>query len=283
MIESFHQTLSRGLGHLGHAQTMPLEEVVASILYAYRSTPVLATGETPSFMMTGTELVLPKHQEFLAWALPDEVSEEYLQERMKVLVEARRNCVEKLLHTAGGQGEHKRKKLAKAPVFEEGDVVVYRWAPWELRHYRKATGLSSKFLPNWSEPCRVQKVLGEGKTQLEVKSLWYQTGGRRIVSASEVQKLSRDLPTAALNEWKLAFATEREKLRQVRRPPAQDTSMSRGDSFIRNTEGELNGTIIWDELSRELAHEDQEDVGLLINEEGHNEVSTKRQRGEPEH
>eukprot|EP00922_Rhytidocystis_sp_ex-Travisia-forbesii_P030623 GHVS01045217.1.p2 GENE.GHVS01045217.1~~GHVS01045217.1.p2 ORF type:complete len:235 (-),score=21.02 GHVS01045217.1:364-1068(-) len=234
MIESFHQTLSRGLGHLGHAQTMPLEEVVASILYAYRSTPVLATGETPSFMMTGTELVL--------------------QERMKVLVEARRNCVEKL-----------------------------RWAPWELRHYRKATGLSSKFLPNWSEPCRVQKVLGEGKTQLEVKSLWYQTGGRRIVSASEVQKLSRDLPTAALNEWKLAFATEREKLRQVRRPPAQDTSMSRGDSFIRNTEGELNGTIIWDELSRELAHEDQEDVGLLINEEGHNEVSTKRQRGEPEH
>eukprot|EP00922_Rhytidocystis_sp_ex-Travisia-forbesii_P030620 GHVS01045214.1.p2 GENE.GHVS01045214.1~~GHVS01045214.1.p2 ORF type:complete len:264 (-),score=32.09 GHVS01045214.1:364-1155(-) len=263
MIESFHQTLSRGLGHLGHAQTMPLEEVVASILYAYRSTPVLATGETPSFMMTGTELVL--------------------QERMKVLVEARRNCVEKLLHTAGGQGEHKRKKLAKAPVFEEGDVVVYRWAPWELRHYRKATGLSSKFLPNWSEPCRVQKVLGEGKTQLEVKSLWYQTGGRRIVSASEVQKLSRDLPTAALNEWKLAFATEREKLRQVRRPPAQDTSMSRGDSFIRNTEGELNGTIIWDELSRELAHEDQEDVGLLINEEGHNEVSTKRQRGEPEH
>eukprot|EP00922_Rhytidocystis_sp_ex-Travisia-forbesii_P003902 GHVS01005649.1.p1 GENE.GHVS01005649.1~~GHVS01005649.1.p1 ORF type:complete len:189 (+),score=9.67 GHVS01005649.1:824-1390(+) len=72
------------------AQTMPSEEVIGAVLYAYRSTPHLATGETPSFLMTATELVLPCHQEFLSWVTPEEADEDYISVRNMILTDARK-------------------------------------------------------------------------------------------------------------------------------------------------------------------------------------------------
>eukprot|EP00922_Rhytidocystis_sp_ex-Travisia-forbesii_P014715 GHVS01021968.1.p1 GENE.GHVS01021968.1~~GHVS01021968.1.p1 ORF type:complete len:187 (-),score=13.50 GHVS01021968.1:245-805(-) len=132
-----------------------------------------------------------------------------------------------------------------------GDIVVYRWAPWELQRYSKAMGYDRKFLPSWSEPCKVIEVLHSG-TQLKLVSLWYERNSRRVVSGNDVQRLTRDDSTAALNDWKTGFHEEVKRMRGLQ--------LAKGDQGGDENEEELSELEVlqepvnWDLLSEELSH-----------------------------
>eukprot|EP00922_Rhytidocystis_sp_ex-Travisia-forbesii_P056245 GHVS01083279.1.p1 GENE.GHVS01083279.1~~GHVS01083279.1.p1 ORF type:complete len:339 (+),score=7.66 GHVS01083279.1:313-1329(+) len=218
LIESFHQTLNRGLSHMGATESLSLQEIIGSVLFAYRSTPHLATLETPSFLMTGTELVLPCHQEFVAWTAGEDIKEEDLKIRSEVLIAARRSCLER-------------------PIL-------------------RRDGLTAKFLPSWSEPCKVVRVSGEEGKQLELDSLWYTRGSRKLVSATDVQLLSRSLSTAALNEWKHGFHSEVARTRHSRsiKNPNHSNKSTSGTGEWRT---DLPEPIDWALLEREMQTPEQ--------------------------
>eukprot|EP00922_Rhytidocystis_sp_ex-Travisia-forbesii_P056239 GHVS01083273.1.p1 GENE.GHVS01083273.1~~GHVS01083273.1.p1 ORF type:complete len:267 (+),score=17.68 GHVS01083273.1:248-1048(+) len=243
---------------MGATESLSLQEIIGSVLFAYRSTPHLATLETPSFLMTGTELVLPCHQEFVAWTAGEDIKEEDLKIRSEVLIAARRSCLERPILRRDGLNTSKRVKggMRKPVEIREGDIVVYRWTPWELERYRRATNLTAKFLPSWSEPCKVVRVSGEEGKQLELDSLWYTRGSRKLVSATDVQLLSRSLSTAALNEWKHGFHSEVARTRHSRsiKNPNHSNKSTSGTGEWRT---DLPEPIDWALLEREMQTPEQ--------------------------
>ena len=50
VVESFHQFLLRSMSAYISQTTWPLVDIVASVLFAYRSTPHPSTGESPYFL-----------------------------------------------------------------------------------------------------------------------------------------------------------------------------------------------------------------------------------------
>ncbi|EZG42740.1 putative transposon protein, partial [Gregarina niphandrodes] len=61
MVESFHHFLKGALSRTS-VNNWSFEEVLASVLYAYRSTPHISTGESPYRLLTGNDMVLPHFQ-----------------------------------------------------------------------------------------------------------------------------------------------------------------------------------------------------------------------------
>lgn len=59
VLEAFHQYLKRSLSILRNQGDVSIEEIIDFIMLAHNSTPHESTGETPFYIMTGTEFVLP--------------------------------------------------------------------------------------------------------------------------------------------------------------------------------------------------------------------------------
>eukprot|EP00922_Rhytidocystis_sp_ex-Travisia-forbesii_P014714 GHVS01021967.1.p1 GENE.GHVS01021967.1~~GHVS01021967.1.p1 ORF type:complete len:212 (-),score=29.46 GHVS01021967.1:225-860(-) len=156
-----------------------------------------------------------------------------------------------------------------------GDIVVYRWAPWELQRYSKAMGYDRKFLPSWSEPCKVIEVLHSG-TQLKLVSLWYERNSRRVVSGNDVQRLTRDDSTAALNDWKIGFHGEVKRMRGLQLAKG-DQGGDEKDEELSGLEG-LQEPINWDLLSDELSQVEAGKPVLGTADENRSAAEMKRRK-----
>jgi len=93
VIEAFHQFLIRTMAVYVRLTSWPLEEVVATVLWAYRSTPHPATGETPQYLMAGLDTALP-HQQDWTYGDGERVDSE---SRFRVLAQVRRQCFETMV------------------------------------------------------------------------------------------------------------------------------------------------------------------------------------------
>ena len=85
----------------------------------------------------------------------------------------------------------------------------------------------------------MEEARGKG-TQLKVRSLWYMQAAPKIISISDVIKISKELPTAAINEWRNNFLSE------VRRTQGKYSGESvhqhRKNKRVNTVGMDLNGT-----------------------------------------
>eukprot|EP01069_Polyplicarium_translucidae_P009985 Polyplicarium_translucidae@DN3351_c2_g1_i2.p2 len=127
-----------------------MEEIVTAVLIAYRSTPHPATGETPHYLMTGCDFVLPHFQDWTGYG-PEEAAP---RRRFEVMTEIRRQCLDRMLRlVAARRGDSTTKAL------EIGDLVIVWLNPNECRRLLERFG-TTRLMPRWSEPCRVTGFRG---------------------------------------------------------------------------------------------------------------------------
>lgn len=125
VVESYMRTLRRGLSVLVNAAGIDWDRQVAAVVFAYNTTPHVATGFTPFFLAHGREAMLPLFRE-----LGEPRLEPATQQWLERLWEARRKVYEHHL-----QEVQRRQALFAAadrglPV---GAWVAERLRPAELR------------------------------------------------------------------------------------------------------------------------------------------------------
>ncbi len=94
VVEAFHQFLNRTTSAYISQTTWALPEIIASVLLAYRSTPHPATGETPHYLMTGSDLVLPHFQD---WVEYSSQADWPLAKRFDILAQVRKSCFDDMV------------------------------------------------------------------------------------------------------------------------------------------------------------------------------------------
>ena len=185
VVESFHRFLTKGISSLSALTKWSFEEVIASVLMSYRSSPHPNTGESPYYLVTGEDMILPHFQDWTNYVLEDAQA----GARLCSIAELRRDALNRMIMQ---QSEKMMKRKKRPQVFEIGDLVILELNANDLSHMRKNFG-SSKLMPNWSEPCRVIKTFNKDST-LQVKSIWHDKFVRNV-PASKVIKIPRSLGT----------------------------------------------------------------------------------------
>jgi hypothetical protein len=131
-----------------------------SILWSIRTTATKPTGETPFFLVYGTEVVLPTDVKFgspRVLAFNEIHQEDLIKDRLLQLEEAR--CQAALCAARYQQGlrcHHSRHVRAK--TLEVGDLVLRRILSREGLH---------KLSPMWEGPFRVTHIARPGSARLE--------------------------------------------------------------------------------------------------------------------
>ena len=155
LIESFHRFLrkafcqARGLG-------LSVQEKLSFMMWAYRSLPHEATGETPSFMLMGYDAKMPfeeSSQPSLTYA--DN------RERLRLITEVRQFVTEQWEASRVAQ-QVKMNEGRKEVMFDVGQLVVLRSRPKDA-----PTKLDKK----WSYPFRVTAVQDQGRRATVVSLL----------------------------------------------------------------------------------------------------------------
>eukprot|EP00918_Siedleckia_nematoides_P096962 GHVU01212662.1.p1 GENE.GHVU01212662.1~~GHVU01212662.1.p1 ORF type:complete len:448 (-),score=61.19 GHVU01212662.1:659-1930(-) len=181
MVESWHRVLKRGLAVLS-GSSYSLERATATILLVYRTTPHSSTGQTPSFLATGSHPTLPGLQ-----CLEPGVEREEAANRPRELELLRAQAHHHVCLRLQARRQFAPKQgRGKVDEYAVNDVVLCRWTPAEIRERNLVFG-GAKLAPTWSEPRQVIEVLGGGR-QLRVQSLWLRTPPR-VISAHDVCKV----------------------------------------------------------------------------------------------
>jgi hypothetical protein len=156
-IEVFHKVLQRGLAHLQLSgdTTIPFDEALQLILMGYRLTAHSTTGETPGFLTYGIDLRPAIDTD---WRFTRTETE---RERIKFLNDMRVDIqfhAIKSIETRNRASNERRLDTK----FVLNDLVLTRHTPLEQAQLIHHLG-SRKLAPRWSTPCRVIRVLMDGK------------------------------------------------------------------------------------------------------------------------
>ena len=196
VVEAFHQFLNRAISAYVSQSNWDLAEIVASVMLAYRSTPHPSTGESPYYVMTGLDMVLPHFQDWAEYTR-DTVE---ANKRFDLIAQVRRDCFDVLVKKCVN-------RMMKPPKQERplkvGDVVICWLNPYEVGRIISRLG-SRKFAPSWSEPCRVVRFINTDRSVVLVKSLWHRDL-KRHVPVNDLTRLPDKLEAAELNmaKWEL--------------------------------------------------------------------------------
>ena len=155
LIESFHRFLrktlcqTRGLG-------LPMEDKVSFVMWAYRTLPHEATGETPSFLLMGYDAKMPFEE-----GGPPTLQYMDNRERLKLVNEVREFVTEQWERSRISL-EAKMNEGRTEVMFEVGQLVVLRSRPKDA---------PSKLDKKWSYPFRVTGVQDRGRRATVVSLL----------------------------------------------------------------------------------------------------------------
>ena len=136
-------------------------EELPSILWAYRTTPRIPTGETPFSMTFGTEAVVPVELQegSLRIQFYDESSNsESLLTELDLLEERRKAAAIRSAAYKQKIAQYHDAKV-KTRVYRPGDLV--------LRNVRATEKHVGKLDPNWEGPYRIRTLLGPSTFKLE--------------------------------------------------------------------------------------------------------------------
>lgn len=205
VIESFHRTLNKGLAHfeIERRSTMDFEEALQLVVYSYRCTLHLTTGESPAFLTYGVDLRAPADNDWrFERCTAGRQRLQYLN-NMRLEIqwkarEAREQAIERK-----NEGRYDR-------VFEEGDLVLVRATDHDRLRMAHATGdHRHKLIPKWSVPQRVITVYPGGKKAL-VRNLL--TGFQRIVHIQNARFIAAPTSELQQKEWELTLSKPLESM-----------------------------------------------------------------------
>lgn len=186
-IEAFHRVLGMGLRFLDHRR-LPFAEALSLVMFGYRSTVHATTGQSPSFLLYGTDLRLAPDQD---WRAVPPCSN---QERLKFLSLLRLDVQFKAQELAALQNV-KANRSRQPTEFEENQLVLCRAIPIDTIRYKVAF---YKAVPRWTLPYRVIRV-GPNKKTAVVKCLLTHT--TRQVHIQDVRFVEAPQGELQAREW----------------------------------------------------------------------------------
>ncbi|EZG42967.1 integrase core domain protein, partial [Gregarina niphandrodes] len=198
MVESFHHFLKGALSRTS-VNNWSFEEVLASVLYAYRSTPHISTGESPYRLLTGNDMVLPHFQAWTNYETLDSRAAHRYSLITQLRYEAFEQAISRQALTSTKKDDRK---------FELGDVVIYQLTKKDSEKLVKYYG-TDKLMPAWSEPMRITKVLHPQQGTYLLESVWHK-GFKRQVNKTQLRSFY-PMPDPRFDEW---YRTEAARDRQ---------------------------------------------------------------------
>jgi len=195
-IETFHCTLNKGLssflpsGRIG----LSFDEALQLVLYSYRSTIHLTTGESPAYLTYGLD---PRPPTNCDWRFERNVP---MQQRLKFLNEMRLEIQWKAYDERLRSIDAKNKHRVPAE-FELGQLVLVRATDYDkLRMAHAINEHSHKLIPKWSLPHRVIHVY-PGNKKAMVRNLL--TQDQKLVHIQNVRFLQPPQSHVQREEWDL--------------------------------------------------------------------------------
>lgn len=199
VIERFHGFLKHSLQTLSVQTDLSADEMLATALMIYRSTPHTDTKETPFYILTGLDMVLPNMQSM--FRLTRGVA---MEERLNLVKDFRKMLMEKIICEQNGKRESRSKP---AQNFQVGDLIIYELPESKRNALSKITQLG-KMTPHWSEPCRVQSVGGQGG-RLMVRSIWSESSDNVFpIASARATKLDKRVAAELPPEWQLEIMND---------------------------------------------------------------------------
>jgi Integrase core domain len=160
-----------------HLQETRYEDELADATMVYNSVPHVATGQSPNFMMFGTELTLPGWQRYKRDS-PDE------------RIRAGAFRLEKLRMQAQAQMlVDRRATSAVKEQISPGDWVIYCLSGSE-KSAEAGINIAGKYSASWSLPARVVTVADK----VCVVGVWGDFANHRQVPLAQVRKLTGTVP-----------------------------------------------------------------------------------------
>jgi hypothetical protein len=156
LTERFNGTLCKALKKCVNSSTSEWDDLIPSVLFAYRTTKHSTTKYTPFFLMHGREAQLPIDMELSKRNGESESFEKALDRRVSDIVGIFTDSMilakENIEEVQQVQRE-RNKKLIKARVFKEGDLVILYDAAKQNVH-------GDKFSLRWTGPYYIKKRIG---------------------------------------------------------------------------------------------------------------------------
>ena len=153
------------------------KDELADATLVYNSVPHSQTGQTPNYMMFGTELTLPGWQK-------------YKRDHKSAHVRGAAFRMEKLRSLAQAQVTKDRLLTAsEASVIKAGDWVIYFLSDYEKKA-NQSRPLADQYKAQWSLPARVKQV----KDKMCIVESWGESGFERQVPTHHVKKLEGTMP-----------------------------------------------------------------------------------------
>lgn len=188
-VEAFHKTLNKRLFMFNQrAESVPFETALQLILWSYRAVMHTTLGESPFFMLFGTDPLPPLEND---WRFFQRIPE---QDRLKFLNLIREETQLKAYQRFKYYNDEAQRRIIDSSV-AEGDLVLIRNQPKELLQAATRDGTSKKLVPRWSLPNRVIRK-NKNSNRFVVRSLM--TGREREVHITDIRGISP--PNGALQQ-----------------------------------------------------------------------------------
>lgn len=199
VIEAFHQILKQGLMTYVRLENVNIYLDVANILMTYNSTPHPSVGDTPYYILTGMDMILPNMQEW------NRQEYEEWKEKNKVIQNIRYEIFNNMLI----KYINNIKIVIDKQKLEINDLVVYELNHKELNEINKQQ-FSAKFTICWSELYRIRSFSNKDKTVITISSIWNDSIIKKI-HISQVRKIPREYGIRELNKAKYELLADIKK------------------------------------------------------------------------
>ena len=229
LVERFNGTMAQCISHYVDSNQKNWDTYLNAILFAFRTSPNDAIGESPFFMMYGRDPVFPQD---CSLSPPREMSASVAEHRERVVehIEIARRISAQNIQRAQQRMKDLHDRYAEPTQFQLGDRV-WVFCP------KNPKGVSKKLAHNYHGPYRMVESLSP------VHCILRATDNRHVSTTVHVPKLTRYIDPAD--------RPSREPLFQVDEPFLADSDLPT-DSFISE---DLNL-----DLSRHQALPDSDDV-----------------------
>jgi RNase H-like domain found in reverse transcriptase/Reverse transcriptase (RNA-dependent DNA polymerase)/Integrase zinc binding domain/Integrase core domain len=192
-IESFHRTLTRRFAYFEtdtKRGQIPFETALQLILWSYRAVIHSTMGESPAFLVYGTDPRPPVDND---WRMIERLPE---KERVKYLNMLREDTQFRAYQRL--QYMHDQKQRLEVDI-QPGDLVLLRQQPKELVGTSIRDETATKLIPRWSLPYRVLRQVYNNTSRFLVSNLL--TGREREVHVTDIRAISGPQDIQQREEW----------------------------------------------------------------------------------
>src|SRR6185436_5637918 len=184
LTERFNKTLCRSLGKCVNSATEDWDDLIPSVLFAYRTLKHSTTKYSPFYLLHGKEAQLSIHLELSHMNLIEVPYEEALNRRIAQIIGTFTDALILAKDNIGNVQqikEERSRKIEKASTFKEGDLVIQYDAAKQNVH-------GDKFTLRWTGPYYIHRKIGDKTVILRDKA--------------DPDKLSSPITTSLIKHYK---------------------------------------------------------------------------------